>query len=67
MSRHRIWSEFDKDRDCNQQQADLAQSLRELLSDFQSGTKRHRTYRQFKMYNDPTMNPYLYSQKVTTR
>lgn len=52
---------------CNQQQADLAQSLRELLSDFQSGAKRHRTYRQFKMYNDPTMNPYLYSHKATTR
>lgn len=48
---------------CQQQQTDLAQSLTELLADIRSGMKRHRTYRQFKMYNDPTMNPYLYSRK----
>ena len=37
-------------------------SLVELLADICSaGRKRHRqVYRQFKMYNDPTMNPYLY-------
>lgn len=45
---------------CQAQQADLSQSLAELLRDIESGTKRHRTYRQFKMYNDPTLNPYLY-------
>ena len=48
---------------CRLQQADLSQALRELLADIQSGVKRHRTYRQFKMYNDPTLNPYLYQSR----
>ncbi len=47
---------------CRLQFADLAQSLTELLSDIYAGRKRHRTYRQMKMYNDPSLNPYLYAQ-----
>ncbi len=49
---------------CRLQQAELCQSLQELLDDIFAGKKRHRTYRQFKMYNDPTLNPYLYGAKV---
>lgn len=45
---------------CRLQMDDLAQSLAELLEDILAGRKRHRTYRQFKMYNDPALNPYLY-------
>jgi len=45
---------------CLVQQEDLSNSLTELLADIFAGRKRHRTYRQFKMYNDPTLNPYLY-------
>lgn len=45
---------------CRLQQDDLSRSLGQLLDDILSGKKRHRTYRQFKMYNDPTLNPYLY-------
>ncbi len=45
---------------CLLQQHDLSTSLAELLDDIAAGRKRHRTYRQFKMYNDPTLNPYLY-------
>jgi hypothetical protein len=45
---------------CRIQHADLSASLTELLDDLDSGRKRHRTYHQFKMYNDPTLNPYLY-------
>jgi len=48
---------------CRLQQAELCQSLQELLDDIFAGKKRHRTYRQFKMYNDPTLNPYLYGAK----
>ncbi len=48
---------------CRLQQNDLGNSLKELLADISAGTKRHRTYRQFKMYNDPTLNPYLYGAK----
>ena len=47
---------------CRLQQADLSQSLEELLDDIRCGRKRHRTYRQFKMYNDPALNPYLYQK-----
>lgn len=41
------------------QRSDLAIALQELLSDLWSGAKRHRTYRQLKLYNDPNFNPYL--------
>ena len=43
-----------------QQRTDLCRSLAELLEDVFSGRKLLKVYRQFKMYNDPTMNPYLY-------
>lgn len=46
-----------------EQHRDLAGSLAELLDDLYSGRKRLKVYRQFKMYNDPTMNPYLYASK----
>jgi hypothetical protein len=46
-----------------QQHRDLSQSLHELLEDLYAGRKRLQIYRQFKMYNDPTMNPYLYGKK----
>lgn len=46
---------------CRQQQSDLSNSLKELLDDIFAGRKRHKTYRQMKMYNDPTLNPYLYA------
>ena len=42
------------------QQTDLTQSLGELVDAITSGRKRHKTYRQMKMYNDPALNPYLY-------
>ena len=45
---------------CRLQQDDLSRSLGELIDAIFAGKKRHRTYRQFKMYNDPTLNPYLY-------
>jgi hypothetical protein len=46
---------------CRLQHADLAQCLAELLRAIYAGRKRHRTYRMFKMYNDPALNPYLYA------
>jgi hypothetical protein len=44
----------------NEQQHDLANSLQELIDDILAGRKRLKVYRQFKMYNDPSLNPYLY-------
>lgn len=48
---------------CSVQRADLSQALVELLQAITTGEKRHRTYRQFKMYNDPALNPYLYTSR----
>ncbi len=50
---------------CRLQQMDLGKSLSELLADIYACAKRHRTYRQMKMYNDPTLNPYLYGKGKT--
>lgn len=52
---------------CLLQQSDLKNALGQLLCDIFSGAKRHRTYRQFKMYNDPTLNPYLYAAKQSLK
>jgi Protein of unknown function (DUF4254) len=50
---------------CRLQLSDLAQSLVELLDDIWSGRKLLKVYRQMKMYNDPSLNPYLYrSQRL---
>jgi hypothetical protein len=42
------------------QRADLGRCLDTLLSFAQRGRAFWRVYRQFKMYNDPALNPYLY-------
>lgn len=48
---------------CLEQQDDLSSALDDLIQDMLAGRKRHKTYRQLKMYNDPTLNPYLYQAK----
>ena len=48
---------------CRIQHHELSKSLAELLDDIFAGRKRHRTYRQMKMYNDPALNPYLYETR----
>jgi hypothetical protein len=45
---------------CHQQHADLSSALQQLLEDLFAGRKQLKLYRQMKMYNDPTLNPYLY-------
>lgn len=42
-----------------QQWHDLVAALQGLLEDLYAGRKQMRLYRQFKMYNDPNLNPYL--------
>ncbi len=46
------------------QQSELAHSLQLLLDDIFAGHKRHRVYRQMKMYNDPTLNPQMYATQL---
>ena len=45
------------------QQADLSQAIEELLEDIEAGRKYMKTYKQMKMYNDPSLNPVLYGNK----
>lgn len=45
---------------CEQQHADLSHSLQQLIDDIFAGNKKHKTYRQMKMYNDPSLNPAIY-------
>ena len=51
---------------CLIQHDDLSTALVQLWDDLLAGRKRHRLYRQFKMYNDPTLNPYLYQARQRT-
>lgn len=44
-----------------EQRSDLAACLEQLLADCAAGVAHYKVYRQFKMYNDPTLNPYLYA------
>src|SRR5437763_17054445 len=46
------------------QRIDLADCLDTLLSLADEGRAFWRVYRQFKMYNSPDTNPYLYSKKA---
>ncbi len=45
-----------------QQRGDLAQCLNELWTEILQGRRRFRLYRQMKMYNDPELNPVLYTR-----
>ena len=45
------------------QRQDLARCLDTLLASAARGEAYWRVYRQFKMYNDPSLNPYLYSKR----
>ena len=42
---------------------DLTESLSEVLRNLESGALRLKVFRQFKMYNDPKLNPQLYGQE----
>lgn len=43
------------------QRQQLSQCLSELLTDITAGLRTFRVYHQFKMYNDPNLNPELYN------
>ena len=46
-----------------EQQKDLSVAIDQLLADIEAGKKFMKVYKQMKMYNDPTLNPVLYSKK----
>ena len=45
-----------------EQRTDLASCLDQLLADCASGASQFKVYRQFKMYNDPALNPAIYGE-----
>ncbi|MBC7859023.1 MAG: DUF4254 domain-containing protein [Burkholderiaceae bacterium] len=47
----------------NTQRADLCACFDQLLQDASAGRAYFKLYRQFKMYNDPALNPYLYGRR----
>lgn len=60
VQRHKVSERLAR---CHAQHQDLSQSLAELLADIWAGRKILKVYRQLKMYNDPTLNPYLYRSR----
>jgi len=47
-----------------EQRADLAACLDQLWKQVLAGERRFKLYRQMKMYNDPELNPAVYSHKA---
>jgi len=47
----------------NEQRTDLASCLDRLLGECARGESHFKIYRQFKMYNDPALNPAIYGRK----
>jgi len=47
----------------NEQRTDLAACLDRLLGECARGESYFKIYRQFKMYNDPALNPAIYGEK----
>ena len=50
-----------------EQRSDLAKALDVLFLDLMTGKKRHKVYRQMKMYNDPRFNPAIYKNKESKK
>lgn len=46
-----------------EQRTDLAGCLDRLLEECARGAARFKVYRQFKMYNDPALNPAVYGER----
>ena len=49
-----------KSRVLQVQREDLFTCLVELIDAVRNGSRRFALYKQFKMYNDPTLNPRIY-------
>ncbi|MGE5651468.1 MAG: DUF4254 domain-containing protein [Bacillota bacterium] len=47
-----------------EQREDLGACFDRLLAEASEGRAYFKVYRQFKMYNDPSLNPYLYARRA---
>ena len=59
---HRVTTRAKRDQ-LQQQRSDLASCLDRLLDEIEAGTGYFKIYRQFKMYNDPSLNPALVAEQ----
>ena len=50
-----------------EQRTDLAACLDDLWNQVHSGARRFKLYRQMKMYNDPDLNPAIYSHTTASK
>lgn len=48
-----------------EQMSDLSEALASVFDALQNSSLRFKVYRQFKMYNDPSLNPQLYKRGQT--
>lgn len=46
-----------------EQHKDLSSAIEQLIEDIAAGRKYMKVYKQMKMYNDPSLNPVLYTEK----
>lgn len=46
------------------QREDLFSALFQLIDDVKAGVRQFKLYKQFKMYNDPSLNPKIYQAKT---
>jgi hypothetical protein len=53
-----------KHEQLKKQRIDLASCFDELLQSTTTGAAKFQVYRQFKMYNDPELNPALLAEKI---
>ena len=47
-----------------EQKNDLSKAIDQLLQDMKNGLKYMKVYKQMKMYNDQSLNPVLYQNKI---
>jgi hypothetical protein len=62
VSRNHIESCLLKLNRLNEQRTDLAACFDRLLAECARGESHFKVYRQFKMYNDPALNPAMYGE-----
>ena len=58
-----IFSCSEKLKTLKEQRYDLCRCFDELFNDCLNGSRYFKQYKQFKMYNDPNLNPQIYCEK----
>ncbi len=67
VDRSHVESCLEKLNRLNEQRTDLAGCLDRLLAEAARGESYFKVYRQFKMYNDPKLNPAIYGARPSRK